>query len=303
MGKFNVGDKVIILDGACIDGYSGGWTDVMAEHIGEICTISKDIEYSTSYRLSELDFNWDERGLKLCENLTFRSIKDDKISCVIHTQTKQQASDLVNFFKTEEGFVDDQRYAIDYWDVYKEDSCYTIRQGKLSTYSCKERCLRTKQTILEFDDIGGSTMSTFCKFRFSTSEGNRYDSIGKHKGFVIPTVTTTAYDDVFGNSGSATCDKVDYDERQGILEAVANMVYGNFDREYGKFKSKQKQIEQALCKCSKCGKSFVAKEDARACEAAHVERKKARRQNYLLRKRAKEIAFEEAAQKMAREFM
>lgn len=141
------------------------------------------------------------------------------------------------------------------------------------------------------------------KFRFEITEGERYVSHGKHKGETIPTITTIAYDDTMGESGSATCDKTDYNERQGIIEAVANMTYGNFDREYNKFLNHQKEVENALCKCSTCGKTYKTKEEARACEQAHIDRKKAKRENYLMRKAAKKRAREMQIEQMAKEML
>lgn len=124
--------------------------------------------------------------------------------------------------------------------------------------------------------------------RFETIDAERYESHGKHKGKTIPVVITRVYDDVLGNSGMASCDKVNYDERQGILEATANMVYGgNFDREYQKEKARKKKIHDALSKCVICGKQFATPEEARECEKAHVERKKAKHERYLVRKEAK----------------
>lgn len=125
------------------------------------------------------------------------------------------------------------------------------------------------------------------KFRFETNEGERYQSEGKHKGETIPTITTTVYDDALGDRGEATCDKDNYDERQGILEAIGNMVYGNFDREYNKFKAHKKRINDLLCKCNTCGKTYKTQEEARACEKAHADHKKAKREKYLLNKEAK----------------
>lgn len=139
--------------------------------------------------------------------------------------------------------------------------------------------------------------------RFSITDGVRYVSEGKHKGKTVPTITTTVYDDVLGAKGTATCDKDGYDERQGILEAVANMVYGNFDREYVKFKNKKKKIEEALCKCSMCGKTFKTKEEARACEDAHIERKAAKRDKYRMRKAAEKRAREMQIEQMAKEIL
>ena len=143
-----------------------------------------------------------------------------------------------------------------------------------------------------------------CKLRFSTSEGKRYVSRGKHKGEAIDTITTTVYDSKnMKICGSATCDKANYDERQGILEAIGNMVYSNFDREYNKTLAQKKKINDALCKCSCCGKTYKTPEEADACELTHIERKAAKRENYLLRKAAKKRAREMKIEQMAKDIV
>ena len=154
-----------------------------------------------------------------------------------------------------------------------------------------------------FDLYTGNMPTKSHKLRFEITEGERYVSHGKHKGETIPTITTIAYDDTMGESGSATCDKTDYNERQGIIEAVANMTYGNFDREYNKFLNHQKEVENALCKCSTCGKTYKTKEEARACEQEHIDRKKAKRENYLMRKAAKKRAREMQIEQMAKDML
>lgn len=137
---------------------------------------------------------------------------------------------------------------------------------------------------------------------FYTFEGTRIDKTNNTK---IPTITTKAYElnSPFGE-GVATCDASDYDMRQGVLEAVANMYCGgNFDREYRKAVKMKERDEMLDRTCIYCGKVFDTVEECETHEAWHVERKKARRERYLLRKRAKEIAFEEQAQKMAKEII
>lgn len=141
------------------------------------------------------------------------------------------------------------------------------------------------------------------RLHFEITKGERYQSLGKHKGKTIPTITTTVYDDASGKKGSATCDESEYEEREGLLNAIANMSYENFDREYNKFKSQQKKSEEALCKCKTCGKTFKTKEEARACEAEHIERKKAKRENYLMRKAAKKRAREMQIEQMAKDIV
>ena len=138
------------------------------------------------------------------------------------------------------------------------------------------------------------------EFTFYVTEGTRVD---KSCNGTIPTMTTTVVD-ASGKKATVTCDKADYSERQGVLEAIAQMACGgNFDKEYDKAVKKNKLIELHDRTCTYCGKVFDTVEELKAHEAWHVERKKARRERYLLRKRAKEIAFEEQAQKMAKEMI
>ena len=65
--KFKVGDKVRILDGSKIKGYTFGWFSNMARHIGEIVTISSIGLFQSHlyYLTEEYRYNWDERGLEL----------------------------------------------------------------------------------------------------------------------------------------------------------------------------------------------------------------------------------------------
>lgn len=137
---------------------------------------------------------------------------------------------------------------------------------------------------------------------FYTSEGTRIDKTNNTK---IPTITTNVYElNSPFNKGIATCDASDYDKRQGVLEAVANMYCGgNFEREYERAVKLNKRENEVNRTCIYCGKTFDTIEEKQNHEAWHVERKKARRERYLLRKRAKEIAFEEQAQKMAKEII
>lgn len=134
------------------------------------------------------------------------------------------------------------------------------------------------------------------KFTFNTTEGYRIDKTNNTK---IPTITTTV--NGVWSVGTATCDKADYDERQGCLEAIANMVWGNFDKMYRKAVKEKEKENKRSCTCTYCGQLLDTPEERKAHEDWHVECRKARHERYRLRKRAKEIAFEEAAQKMAKE--
>ena len=145
-------------------------------------------------------------------------------------------------------------------------------------------------------------------FYFNVNEGTRVD---KSCNGTIPTITTSVVLDKFGDpnrrncyslEGEATCDKADYDMRQGVLEALANAIFdGNFEKAYNKAVKTNAFCERQDRTCHYCGKVLDTIEEKQEHEAWHVERKKARRERYLLRKRAKEIAFEEQAQKMAKE--
>ena len=137
---------------------------------------------------------------------------------------------------------------------------------------------------------------------FKTEEGYRIDKTCNKQ---IPTIKTTVSSrTVPWRDGVATCDKADYEERQGILEALANLLCnGNFDREFAKAVKGHKAADKKARTCSFCGKVFDTIEEKAEHEAWHVECKKARRERYLLRKRAKEIAFEEQAQKMAKDML
>lgn len=159
-----------------------------------------------------------------------------------------------------------------------------------------------------FTFINGNTFEvkkekeSMLNLEFKTEEGYRIDKTCNKQ---IPTIKTTVSSRTYPlRNGVATCDKTDYSERQGVIEALANLICnGNFDREFNKAVKKNKLVELHDRTCIYCGKVFDTVEELRAHEAWHVERKKARRERYLLRKRAKEIAFEEQAQKMAKDML
>ena len=167
----------------------------------------------------------------------------------------------------------------------------------------KEMVERVRREILKFTNAFPKEDKKL-KFTFYVKEGTRVD---KTCNKLIPTMTTFITAESYGDStyhGAATCDKADYNERQGCLEAIANAVLGgNFDRDFNRAVKANELVDKKKRTCTYCGKVFDTVEEKQAEEAWHVERKKARRERYLLRKRAKEIAFEEQAQKMAKEMM
>ena len=144
--------------------------------------------------------------------------------------------------------------------------------------------------------------STLKNLVATISRSERYESLGKHKGKAIPQITTTITVD--GRSASATCDEADYSERQGVLEALANLIYGDFDKAYNKMKKDEARAYAASCKCKVCGKTYDTPDEARACEKAHADRKKAKAEKWAMyraaKKRARELEVERMAQEMVK---
>ena len=69
--KFEVGDKVRVLDGSKIDGYAGGWTSNMKGFIGKVGIVRKPFNTFTNGEGYYLDgfggYVFDGRGLKLVQ--------------------------------------------------------------------------------------------------------------------------------------------------------------------------------------------------------------------------------------------
>jgi hypothetical protein len=63
--KFEIGQKVRVLDGSKISDYSCGWNPRMIYDVGKIVTITKHIDSRRypAYRVAETDWSYDERGL------------------------------------------------------------------------------------------------------------------------------------------------------------------------------------------------------------------------------------------------
>lgn len=71
--KFKVGDKVRILDGSKIEDYTGNWVNTMKKYVGKVATINRllsDFDGGRrGYRMKEVDYTWDERGLEPAEEV------------------------------------------------------------------------------------------------------------------------------------------------------------------------------------------------------------------------------------------
>lgn len=77
--KFNIGDKVKILDGSNIDGYIGGWTPYMNRLVGKIATIDqiRITDKGIGYYVEEDLYVFDERGLAFISSEPTEPIEDD----------------------------------------------------------------------------------------------------------------------------------------------------------------------------------------------------------------------------------
>lgn len=77
--KFNIGDKVKILDGSDINGYMGGWTPYMNRLVGRIVTVDeiRIRDKSICYYVEEDRHVFDERGLAFISSESTEPIEDD----------------------------------------------------------------------------------------------------------------------------------------------------------------------------------------------------------------------------------
>lgn len=273
--RFRIGDKVRVLDGEKISEYTQGWN--MPEFIGDIVTINDCEQYSdgrVAYRVKENYYIFDERGLEPVD------ADGGKIAYA------PNGAPLFWMPEPEKPV-----------SIELPELVFDKKQAEKLAEEIKKRLANSGIGLKE-----EKKMPT--KFTFYVTEGTRPD---KSCNGTIPTMTTmVSYIDKYGciMKGTATCDKADYDERQGVLEAFANaFLDGNFDRDFNRAVKANELADKKKRTCTYCGKVFDTVEECEAEEAWHVERRKARHERYLLRKRAKEIAFEEAAQKMAKEMM
>lgn len=65
--KYEIGQKVIVIDGSDIDDYTGGFVHDMEEWVGRVVTIGDFTEYGDGkigYSVEECVWTFDERGLK-----------------------------------------------------------------------------------------------------------------------------------------------------------------------------------------------------------------------------------------------
>lgn len=101
---------------------------------------------------------------------------------------------------------------------------------------------------------------------------------------------------------SATCEASMYDERQGILEAMANLVCQQFcdvtfEQFYRGLCKEKAAYELRIRKCPKCGVIYDTPKEAEECMKQHEENAKARKERRYWRKLAKNELKREAYRK------
>ncbi len=319
--KYKVGDKVRVRPDLEVGKTYGAdsFVEPMKEYCGRTTTISTIDNGGEKYYLVDCNNWWFTDEMLMPAVPTIQEIKDKKMTCVVHTKSKTEAELLIEYMPVGKW----GRPPVEHWDQYGDQTGYYIENGVLSKYAAISFYKSTPSfgEVYEFSDItasGGvvsletstartlsaevnriiSTMD-FDPFKpikkktkednhmtFTITKGERYTSLGKHNGKTIPTITTTV--NINGRTGSATCDEADYNERDGVLNAIANAYCGgNFDREYRKAVKAQEKQKKIACTCTFCGKVLESPEAKAEHEAWHVERKKEKHERYLIRKEAK----------------
>ena len=185
----------------------------------------------------------------------------------------------------------------DFSDVIADDVEKLISQLKISPLKTLQKSYCWNPGNLNAL-VNTSTPNINCR----VEEGKRYVSYGKHNGKEIPTITTIVYYN--GKEGKATIDKDKYDRRQGILEALANACYDNFESKYNKIEKAEKKKERESLICPICHKQNTTKEEydnhCKIHEEAKAKRqakKEARKIKQEAMKRVAKLQREEAIQR------
>jgi len=315
--KYKVGDKVRVrIDLVPYEVYGSltFFDGNMSKCAGQICTITEVVS-GEKYYVSENPFVWSEEMLKPADSKTLRMADGTIIGefntggfCTGFKGGKMPTPSKPVSIEEQLGLPKIEFKNGSYIKAIPNDNIVrgkTIKDAMdslIDTWS-KIGCTSFWMSADEVDKAIKRLEEKNLKFTFYTEEGYRIDKSNNSK---VETITTFVKINGFDNTylGMATCDKVDYSEREGVINALANaMCNGNFDREFNKAVKANELADKKKRTCTYCGKVFDTVEEREAEEAWHVERKKARRERYLLRKRAKEIAFEEQAQKMAKEMI
>lgn len=169
---------------------------------------------------------------------TIGDIVSEKMTCVIHTPSKEDAICVVDEIPSKIHSTTSNDW-LGYWDIYEKNTCYYIVNGKIDAYGSKGFCENhnaatgNPYTIYEFSDLfatGGvvpySNLSIFKeekKMTITITEGTREMKIKNSKPIVIETISTTVRTEL--GQATTTCDKSDsYDIYTGALVAAAKIT-------------------------------------------------------------------------------
>lgn len=181
--------------------------------------------------------------------------------------------------------VEGKPYLYPAWGLVKGASGSQIKKRNDACADLDINAIKSEPTLLTPTQRTNSIIS-------SIETSRKYGYSEKEKKVVAKLTTTVVLKD--GTKGSATCDAGEYDERTGVLNAIANAKCGgNFDSEYNKYCKIREKIIKTKCKCGCCGKQYWTQEDAHECRKKHIANKIRKHENYLIRREAKRRLAEE----------
>jgi len=181
-------------------------------------------------------YYFEEGELELVENKipTLEEIIQRGLTCVIHTPIKKDAERVVSKIPSSNSYTTSNEW-LGYWDIYRQDTCYYIVDGRIDSYSDKnhfETCnSRTgvPYLIYEFLDLFATKKVLNKKestknMTVTITEGARARKPHeKGKPKTIETISTTVRTEC--GQATTTCDKSSYyDIYTGALVAVAKIT-------------------------------------------------------------------------------
>ena len=85
--------------------------------------------------------------------MTLEEIRDKKLTCVVHTKTKNEALVLVKILGVDERHLYDETDFINVWDAFKENTCYGVIGGKVDMSDCVKYFQSIHEKIYELSDL------------------------------------------------------------------------------------------------------------------------------------------------------
>lgn len=185
-------------------------------------------------------YYFEEGELELVESKipTLDDITARSLTCVIHTPNKEDAICVVGKIPSSSSYTTSNEW-LRYWDIYRENTCYYIVDGRINAY-CDKRFYEEKSYLIyEFSDLfatGGTVpyldLNIFKEETkeekkmptFIITEGTRErKSYEKNKPKTIETISTTVRTEC--GQATTTCDKSDYyNIYTGALVAAAKIT-------------------------------------------------------------------------------